>query len=145
MQLYCTNWPKPHFASNQLTRRKKPFQLSLIGGTLSHTETLIFEFFCRSVSLCCVVHIQKCIQIKLKLELKLKRRLFNFPAPLSDCRVFSLCEIVPVSHTLLLTKFIQTASTLLYAQETTTAQLRSQVCLSYRLAILNEDRILSND
>ena len=24
--------------------------------------------------------------------LELKRRLFNFPAPLSDCQVFSLCE-----------------------------------------------------
>ena len=32
--------------------------------------------------------------------LELKRRLFNFPAPLSECWVSSLCEVVPVSHTL---------------------------------------------
>ena len=56
-------------------------------------------------------------------------------------QVFSLCETVPVSHALLLTFFFLTASTLLYAQETTTAQLRSYSCFPDRLVILNEDRI----
>ena len=59
---------------------------------------------------------------------ELKRRLFNFPAPLT----FLSCRV-------------ETVSTLLYAQETTTAQLRSQFCFPDRLVILNEDRILSND
>ena len=40
---------------------------------------------------------------------------------------------------------VETASTLLYAQETTTAQLRSQFCFPDRLVILNEDRMFSND
>ena len=38
---------------------------------------------------------------------------------------------------------VETASTPLYAQETTTAQLRSHFCFLDRLVILNEDRILS--
>ena len=37
--------------------------------------------------------------------------------------------------------FFLTASTLLYAQETTTAQLQSYSCFPDRLVILNEDRI----
>ena len=40
---------------------------------------------------------------------------------------------------------VETASTLLYAQETTTAQLRSQFCFPDRLVIINEDRMLLND
>ena len=40
---------------------------------------------------------------------------------------------------------VETASTLLYAQETTTAHLRSHSCFPDCLVILNEDRILSND
>ena len=40
---------------------------------------------------------------------------------------------------------VETASTLLYAQETTNAQLRSHSCFPDRLLILNEDRILSDD
>ena len=40
---------------------------------------------------------------------------------------------------------VETASTLLYAKETTTAQLWRQFCFPDRLVILNEDRILSND
>ena len=39
---------------------------------------------------------------------------------------------------------VETASTLLNAQETTTALLRSHSCFFYRLVILNKDRILSN-
>ena len=39
----------------------------------------------------------------------------------------------------------QPYSGLLYAQETTTAQLRSQFCFPDRLVILNEDRMFSND
>ena len=40
---------------------------------------------------------------------------------------------------------VETASTLLYAKETTTAQLWRQFCFPDRLVILNEDRTLSND
>ena len=40
---------------------------------------------------------------------------------------------------------VETASTLLYAQETTTAHLRSHSCFADCLVILNEDRILSKD
>ena len=39
---------------------------------------------------------------------------------------------------------VETASTLVYAQETTNAQLRSHSCFPDRLLILNEDRILSD-
>ena len=66
---------------------------------------------------------------------------------LSDCWVISLSENVPVSHALLLTEFlcVETALTLLYGQETTSAQLRSHSRFPDRLVILNEDRILSDD
>ena len=49
--------------------------------------------------------------------------------------------MLPVSHALPLTKFfsVETASTLLYAQQTTTAHLWSHPCFSDRLLILNED------
>ena len=40
---------------------------------------------------------------------------------------------------------VETALTLLYGQETTSAQLRSHSCFPDRLVILNEDRILSDD
>ena len=40
---------------------------------------------------------------------------------------------------------VETASTLLYAQESTTAQLRSNSCFSDGLVILNEVRTLSDD
>lgn len=40
---------------------------------------------------------------------------------------------------------VETASTLLYVQETTTTQLQSQSCFPDRLAILDEVRILSNN
>ena len=40
---------------------------------------------------------------------------------------------------------VERASTLLYAQETTTAHLGSPSCFPDRLIILNEERILSND
>ena len=39
---------------------------------------------------------------------------------------------------------VATASTLLNAQETTTALLRGHSCFSYRVVILNKDKILSN-
>ena len=39
---------------------------------------------------------------------------------------------------------VETASTLLYAKATTTAQLRSHSCFPDRLVILNEDRVLSS-
>ena len=51
--------------------------------------------------------------------MELKRRLFNFPAPLSDCRVLSLCEIVPVPHAHEIFQSVETVSTLLYAQAAT--------------------------
>ena len=47
------------------------------------------------------------------------------------------------THEILLS--VKTALTLLYAQETTTTQLRSQFCFPDRLVILNEDNILLND
>ena len=40
---------------------------------------------------------------------------------------------------------VERASTLLYAQETTTAYLGSPFCFPDLLIILNEERILSND
>ena len=65
------------------------------------------------------------------------------------CRVFSLDENVPVSHALSHETFLSVETalilSLLYAQETTTAHLRSRSCFLDRLVILNEDRILSND
>ena len=47
-----------------------------------------------------------------------------------------------ITDALLLTKLFLTASTVLYTQETTIAQLRSEFCFPDRLVILNEDRIL---
>ena len=147
MQLYCANWTKHHFASNYLANKAEkvfplPFNqktLTCINISVTVPPRLANAIYGPVSSRCCI-YIQTFIQIKLKSELKLKRRLFLFPAPLSDCRVFSLCEIVPVSHTLLLTKFFETASTLLYAQETTIALLRSQFWFPDRLVILSDRR-----
>ena len=48
-----------------------------------------------------------------------------------------------VTHKIFLS--VERASTLLYAQETTTTHLGSPSCFPDRLIILNEERILSND
>ena len=81
--------------------------------------------------------------------LELKQRLFNFPALLSDCRVFSPSEIVPVSHALLLTQFFSQVSKQrrLYsiAKKPQPPNFRSQFSFPDRLVILNEERILSNN
>lgn len=47
------------------------------------------------------------------------------------------------SHDIFL--IVETASILLYAQETTAALLRGQFCFSERLVIQYEDRIISKD
>ena len=78
---------------------------------------------------------------------ELKRRLCNFPAPLSDCRVFRLCEIMPaVSHALQSRNFSKCRPawilTLCPRNHNATAHLRSHSCFFDRLVILNEDRIL---
>ena len=53
-------------------------------------------------------------------------------------------ELHAATHEIFLIS-VETASTPLYAQEATTAQLRSQFCFPDRLVILNEERKLSND
>ena len=73
-----------------------------------------------------------------------EQQAFLLSSHLSDCPVFGLCENVPVSHVLLLTKFFYVCNpTLLYDQETTTAKLQIYPCFPDRLVILDENGILS--